>query len=81
MRIEIVGDGHVFEGTATQILAQMQSLAFAAQDLSLRDYIDWNVANIERGFDVKLVVSGETDDERAASFLEQMMDRGYARTI
>ncbi len=81
MRIEIVGDGHVFEGTAKQILAQMQSLAFAAQHLSLREYIDWNVANIERGFDVKLVVSGETDDERAAAFLAQMMERGYARRI
>ena len=81
MRIEIVGDGHVFEGTATQILAQMQSLAFAAQDLSLREYIDWNVANIERGFDVKLVVTGEKDDERAASFLEQMVARGYAERI
>lgn len=79
MRIEIVGDGHVFEGTPTEIVAQMQGLAFAAQHLSLRDYIDWNVANIERGFGVKLVVTGDTDDERAASFLEQMMERGYTR--
>jgi hypothetical protein len=81
MRIEVVGDGHVFEGTAKQIVAQMHSLAFAAQHLSLREYIDWNIQNVERAFEIKLVVSGDTDEERAASFLEQMVEGGYARTI
>ena len=81
MRIEIVGDGHVFQGTPKQILAQMQSLAFAAQHLSLRDYIDWNVSNIARGFEVKLEITGDTDEEMAASFLDEMIGRGYARRI
>jgi hypothetical protein len=81
MRIEIVGDGHIFQGTAKQIVAQMHSLAFAAQHLSLREYIDWNVAKIERGFEVKLTVTGETDEERAKSFLDEMIGRGYAREI
>jgi hypothetical protein len=81
MRIEVVGDGHVFQGTAKQIVAQMHSLAFGAQHLSLREYIDWNVANIARGFHVEIRVEGESDDERAASFLAAMMEKGYARPL
>ena len=81
MRIEVVGDGHVFEGTPKQILTQMQSLAFAAQHLSLRDYIDWNVSNIARGFEVTFKITGETDEDRAASFLDEMIARGYARLL
>jgi hypothetical protein len=81
MRIEIVGDGHIFSGTPKQILAQMQSLAFAAQHLSLAEYIDWNIASIERGFSVKLDVRGETVDERAEAFLGEMMEKGMARAV
>jgi len=81
MRIELVEMGHRFQGTPRQILMQMKSLAFAAQGLSLGAYIDWNVENMRRGFNVDIQVTGETDDERAASFLEQMLGRGYARTV
>jgi hypothetical protein len=81
MQIEIVGDGHIFTGTPKQILAQMQSLAFAAQHLSLGEYIDWNVANIERGFSVKLNVTGDSVEERAQAFLGEMIEKGMARTL
>jgi hypothetical protein len=81
MRIEVVGEGHIFQGTAKQIVAQMHSLAFGAQHLSLREYIDWNVANIGRGVSVEILVTGETDEERAGSFLGAMIEHGYARSL
>lgn len=31
MRIEVVGDGHMFQGIPKQILIQMKSLAFGAE--------------------------------------------------
>jgi hypothetical protein len=49
MRIEVVGDGHVFEGAPKQILMQMKSLAFGAEHQTLGEYIEDNVANIRRG--------------------------------
>ncbi len=81
MRIEVVGDGHVFEGTAKQIVMQMKSIAFGVEHLSLREYIDWNVSNIARGFEVKFDILGESDEERATSFIEEMLARGYARML
>ncbi len=79
MRIEVVGDGHVFQGTPQQILMQMKSLAFGAEHMSMREYIEGNVANIARGFGITFKLTGETDEELAESFLQQMLDGGYAR--
>lgn len=49
--------------------------------MSLREYIEGNVANIARGFGVEFKLTGETDEELAASFLQQMIDGGYARNV
>jgi hypothetical protein len=81
MRIEVVGDGHVFQGTPKQILMQMKSLAFGAEHMSLREYIEGNVANIARGFGITFKLVGETDEDLAESFLQQMLDGGYARRL
>jgi hypothetical protein len=81
MRIEVVGDGHVFAGTPKQILMQMKSLAFGAEHQTLREYIEGNVANIARGFGITFKLTGETDEELAESFLNQMLEGGYARKV
>jgi hypothetical protein len=81
VRIEVVGDGHVFAGTPKQILMQMKSLAFGCESLSLRQYIERNVANIARGFGITFKVTGETDEELAESFLNQMLEGGHARKL
>ena len=79
MRIEVVGDGRMFAGTPKQILMQMKSLARGAEHMTLREFIEGNVANIGRGSGVRFELTGETDDELAESFLQQMLDGGYAR--
>jgi len=81
MRIEVVGDGHVFEGTPRQILMQMKSLAFGVEHLTMREYIEGNVANIARGFNIHFKLTGDTEDELAESFLQQMLDGGHARRL
>jgi predicted RNA-binding protein with PIN domain len=81
MRIEVVGDGHVFQGTPRQILMQMKSLAFGAEHMTMREYIEGNVANIRRGFGIEFKLTGDTDDELAESFLQQMLAGGHARRL
>ena len=81
MRIEIVGEGQRLSGTPRQILMQMKSLAFGAEHMSMREYIEGNVANIARGFGITFKLTGETDEELAESFLEQMLEGGYARKL
>jgi hypothetical protein len=61
MRIEVVGDRHVFAGTPKQILMQMKSLAFGAEHQTLREHVEDNVANIRRGFGIEFRLVGETD--------------------
>ena len=81
MRIEVSADGRVFQGTPKQIVMQMKSISPGLAHLSLGEYIERNVASIARAFGVDLTVVGETDDERATSFIEQMIEGGYARRL
>jgi gamma-glutamylcyclotransferase (GGCT)/AIG2-like uncharacterized protein YtfP len=81
IRIEVVGDGHVFQGTPKQILMQMKSLAFGSEHMTTREYIEGNVANISRAFNIHFKLQGDTDEELAESFLIQMIDGGYAKKL
>lgn len=81
MRIEVVGRGHVFQGTPKQILMQMKGLAPGAGHLTLREYIEGNVANIARASSTHFELRGETDEELAESFLTQMIESGHARVL
>jgi hypothetical protein len=66
-------DGRLLEGTAKQIVQQMHSLALPVQHLSLAEYIEWVVANTLKWEGLELQVSGETDDERARSLVDEML--------
>lgn len=78
MRI-VIHDGRTFSGTATQIVRQMQSLTFDQKDGELGDYINWVVDNARRMHEADLTISGETDDERCASLIEEMKRTGLAK--
>ena len=41
MRIRMMADGRVLEGTAKQIAEAMHALAFGQESRSLSEYIDW----------------------------------------
>ena len=78
MRI-VIHDGRTFSGTATQIVKQMQSLTFDQKDGDLDAYIRWVADNARRMHDADLKVTGETEDDRCASLIEEMKRTGLAR--
>jgi hypothetical protein len=81
MRIEVVGGGHMFQGTPKQILMQMKSLVPGAAHMTMREYIEGNFANIARTFNIQFKLQGETEEELAESFLTQMIEGGYAKKL
>jgi hypothetical protein len=78
MRIRIVADGRVLQGTAKQIVEAMHSIAFGQENRTLSEYIDWSVDMARRMTGVELEVEGDSDDERAASFVAAMIEVGLA---
>ncbi|RJS13958.1 hypothetical protein DRW03_35585 [Corallococcus sp. H22C18031201] len=71
-------DGRVLQGTAVQVVKGMQDIAFGVERLSLSEYIDWVVANAQRFESVALRVQGDTDEDKAASLVEEMLREGLA---
>jgi hypothetical protein len=67
----VMRDYRVFEGTALQIVRQMQDLAFAAPE-PLIEYLGWVASNARKVDGVEFSIRGETDDELAASFVAEM---------
>lgn len=78
MRIRMLNDGRVFQGTPKQIVEAMQYIAFGQENRTLGEYIDWLVDQVERLESTSLRVEGETDDEKAASLVQAMVGSGLA---
>jgi ribosomal protein S3 len=78
MRI-VTRDERVLEGTPLQIVRAMKGMAFGVEGLTMRQYIEWVVANAERFEGVVLKVEGGTDEELVASLVAQMIRTGLAR--
>ena len=77
----VMRDGRVFRGTAVQIVKAMQDIAFGVEQFTLPEYIDWVVQNAAKFEEVELKVTGETDEEKAASLVAEMMRTGLTRKI
>ena len=78
MKIRINADGRVLQGTPKQIVEAMQSIAFGQEDRTLGEYIDWAAEMASSMMGVELKVSGETDEEKAASLVAAMLEAGLA---
>jgi hypothetical protein len=59
----------------------MQDIAFGVDDFTLPRYIEWVVANAQRFEEVELKVTGTTDDELAASLVDEMIRAGLAACV
>jgi hypothetical protein len=77
----MMGDGRVLEGTAKQIVEAMHSLAFGQENRTLGGYIDWAVEQASRMNEIDMEVEGETDEEKAESLVEAMLDAGLAERL
>lgn len=71
-------DGRVFQGTPKQIVQAMQDIAMPAQHLSLSEYMEWVAANALKWEAVELRHDGETDEERAKSLVDSMLEAELA---
>ena len=70
----------MFQGTARQIVQQMQDIAMGAPSMNLGEYCDWVAARAGTFEGVAIEPRGTTDDEKCASLIEQMLARGLAAT-
>lgn len=71
-------DGRVFQGTPKQIVQAMQDIAMPAQHLSLSEYMAWVADNALRFEGVELRHDGETDEERAKTLVDSMLEAELA---
>jgi hypothetical protein len=69
-------DDRVFQGTPRQIVRAMQDIAFGVDDFTLPKYVEWVAANALKFEGVELAVKGDTDDELAASLVDEMIRTG-----
>ena len=81
MRIRMMADGRVLEGTAKQIAEAMHALAFGQENHSLSEYIDWAVDQARRMNEIDMQVEGETDDAKAKSLVRAMLEAGLAERL
>ena len=81
MRIRMMADGRVLEGTAKQIAEAMHALAFGQENRSLSEYIDWAVDQARRMNEIDMQVEGDTDDEKAKSLVLAMLEAGLAERL
>ena len=81
MRIRMMSDGRVFQGTPKQIVEAMQYIAFGQENRTLGEYIDWLVDQVERLQSTSLTVEGDTDEEKAASLVQAMVGSGLAEKM
>ena len=71
-------DGRTLEGSALDIVGSMRALCFVTSS-SLGDYIDWLIGNTWRWEGITLGVTGDTDAERAASLVAELVRTGLAQ--
>lgn len=78
MRIEIVSEGRVFEGTKEQIVAQMQSLSFGPAGETLDGYVARTVRTAQT-LGIALRAEGPTPAARAEALIDSMIEQELAR--
>lgn len=71
-------DGRTYTGTPLQILRHMKQLAFNGGQ-TIDEYIDYVVENTLRYEGIDLKVTGSTEEERAASLIDEMLRVGLAK--
>lgn len=79
MRIK-TQDGRTFQGTALQIVRQMQSLSLYSHQ-PLVDYIAESVVRANEVDGAYINPEGDTDDALAGSFVAEMLRAGLAEEL
>jgi hypothetical protein len=77
----VMRDGRAFQGTAVQIIRAMQDIAFGVDDFTLPQYVEWVAANALKFEGIELAVKGDTDDDLAASLVDEMIRTGLSQRM
>ena len=81
MKIRINADERVLQGIPKQIAEAIQSIAFGQVNLTLGEYIDWAVEQVQRMEGIDLTVEGATVEEKAVSLVDAMITTGLAEKL
>ena len=81
MRIRLTDDGRMLQGTATQIVQTMRSLALGRETVPLGEYVDWVADQLSRLKEVSLDVGGETGDVKAQKLVAEILRTGLAEML
>ena len=74
---EIVNDDTVFVGTAAEIVLEMREQAYFERGTPAEFYLDQLVVFIKMFAVETITLSGETFDEKAESFIQELLRIGY----
>ena len=74
---EIVNDDTVFVGTAAEIVLDMREQAYFERGTPAEFYLDQLVNFIKMFAGETITISGETFDEKAESFIQELLRIGY----
>jgi hypothetical protein len=80
MHIDL-GQGHVFEGRAIEIVARMHRIAFGVSDLDLFEYIDWVLERAASLEGIFIAVAPGPIPARAEGLLRGLIAAGLARDL
>jgi len=74
---ELVNEDTVFVGTAAEIILDMREQAYFERGTQPEFYLDQLVIFINKSTDETIKLSGETYEEKAESFIQEILRIGY----
>jgi len=74
---ELVNEDTVFVGTAAEIILDMREQAYFERGTQPEFYLDQLVVFINKSAGETIKLSGETYEEKAESFIQEILDIGY----
>ena len=74
---EIINDDTVFVGTAVEIVLQMREQAYFERGTPMEFYLDQLVNFIKMFAHETITLSGKTIEEKAESFIQELLRIGY----
>jgi hypothetical protein len=74
-------DGRVVQGTARQIVSAMRDVSQFSAAATLDEYVGFVQSNTQGFEGVSLDVKGETEDERCASLVDELVRTGLAERL
>ena len=80
-KFEIINDDTVFIGSPVEIMEQMRRQAYFERGVPLLDYLNRLPEFIKAFSGADITITGDTLEERAASFIRELVKAGYFKEV